>query len=132
MNAVIRSIEFHIWNQCGKIPLDNNIKTEHGQFVADVNSKTANDGNYWMQKVNALLEINNFFLTFHMKWEMYLKRTWKLLITMIYKLDMFTYYTRPKTAQLIMKNSIKKKSQLNSTNVIYKFTCPYDDCVRIY
>ena len=46
------------------------------------------------------------------------------------KLDVIIYYKSPKTAQLIMKNNMNKKTQLITTNVIYQFTCPNDDCMH--
>ena len=46
------------------------------------------------------------------------------------KLDVIIYYKSPKTAQLIMKNNMNKKTQLNTTNVIYQFTYPNDDCMQ--
>ena len=45
------------------------------------------------------------------------------------KLDLLIYYKNPKTAQLIMANNTNKKTQLNTTNVIYQFTCPNEDCM---
>ena len=45
------------------------------------------------------------------------------------KLDLIIYYKNPKTAQLIMTNNTNKKTQLNTTNVIYQFTCPNEDCM---
>ena len=41
------------------------------------------------------------------------------------KLDVIIYYKSPKTAPLIMKNNMNKKTQL-----IYRFTCPNDDCMH--
>ena len=46
------------------------------------------------------------------------------------KLDVIIYYKSHKTAQLIMKNNTNKKTQLNTTNVIDRFTCPNDDCMH--
>ena len=45
------------------------------------------------------------------------------------KLDLIIYYKNHKTAQLIMTNNTNKKTQLNTTNVIYQFTCPNEDCI---
>ena len=45
------------------------------------------------------------------------------------KLDLIIYYKNPKTAQLIMTNNTNKKTQLNTNNVIYQFTCPNEDCM---
>ena len=45
------------------------------------------------------------------------------------KLDLIIYYKNPKTAQLIMTNNTNKKTQLNTTNVIYQFRCPNEDCM---
>jgi hypothetical protein len=39
------------------------------------------------------------------------------------------YYKNRKTSSLVMKNNpIKTSSKLQSTNVLYKFTCPHEDC----
>ena len=46
-----------------------------------------------------------------------------------YKLDLIICYKNPKTAQLIMTNNTNKKTQLNTSNVIYEFTCPNEDCM---
>ena len=46
------------------------------------------------------------------------------------KLDAIFYYKSPKTAQLTKKNNMNKKTQLNTTNVFYQFTCPNDDCMH--
>ena len=45
------------------------------------------------------------------------------------KLDLIIYYKNHKTAQLIMTNNTNKKTQLNTFNVIYQFTCPNEDCM---
>ena len=46
------------------------------------------------------------------------------------KLDVIIYYKSLKTAQLIIKNNMNKKTELNTTNVIYQFTCRNDDCMH--
>ena len=43
-------------------------------------------------------------------------------------LKIIIYYKNIKTSLLLMKNNLNKKSDLKATNVIYKFTCPNEEC----
>ena len=45
------------------------------------------------------------------------------------ELDLIIYYCNPKTAQLVMNNNTKKRNKLNSTNVIYQYNYPNEDCM---
>ena len=46
------------------------------------------------------------------------------------KLDIIIYCKSSKTAQLLIKNNANKKTELNTTNVIYQLTCPNVDCMH--
>ena len=44
-------------------------------------------------------------------------------------LDLIIYYKTKKTSNLIMKNNITASNDtLKKTNVVYKFSCPVEDC----
>ena len=45
------------------------------------------------------------------------------------KVDLRVYYKSRKVRDLIMKNNMKRdENKLKQTNVVYKFTCPHEDC----
>ena len=45
------------------------------------------------------------------------------------RLQLTIYYKNTKIGSLIMRNNITKdKSHLKTTNVVYQFKCPYEDC----
>ena len=43
-------------------------------------------------------------------------------------LDLIVYYKNMKTSNLIMQNNPHAQSKLKSSNVIYRFSCPHEDC----
>ncbi len=46
------------------------------------------------------------------------------------RLDLVIYYKNKKVSNLIMKNNLTQDNRtLKRTNVIYKFSCPMEDCV---
>ena len=46
------------------------------------------------------------------------------------QIKLFIYYTKFKTSNLIVKNNTNSaKIHLNQTNVVYKFICPFRECV---
>ena len=44
------------------------------------------------------------------------------------KLNLIIYYKNTKTSNLIMKNNLQVQGKLKSSNVIYRFKCPDEDC----
>ena len=44
------------------------------------------------------------------------------------QIQLSIYYQNRKTSQLLMKNNFISTKPSNRTNVIYKFTCPHEDC----
>ena len=44
------------------------------------------------------------------------------------KLDLIIYYKNKKTSNLIMKNNLQVQGKLKSSNIIYRFKCPHEDC----
>ena len=43
--------------------------------------------------------------------------------------NLIAYYKNMKTSNLLRRNNLHAQSKLNSSNVIYEFKCPYEDCV---
>ena len=44
------------------------------------------------------------------------------------RVDLRIYYRSRRTSNMIMRNNLNKTTFLKSTNVVYKFTCPHEDC----
>ena len=44
------------------------------------------------------------------------------------KVDLKIYYRNRKTSNLIMRNNLNKDTMLQKTNVVYRWTCPDEDC----
>ena len=44
-------------------------------------------------------------------------------------LTLCIYYKNQKTSNLLMRNNLNPNKELKCTNVIYKFTCPHEDCL---
>ena len=45
------------------------------------------------------------------------------------QIKLIIYYTRFKTSKFIIDNTNSTKIHLNKTNVVYKFTCPFRECL---
>ena len=44
------------------------------------------------------------------------------------RVDLRIYYRSRRTSNMIMRNNLNKTTFLKSTKVVYKFTCPHEDC----
>ena len=42
--------------------------------------------------------------------------------------SMRIYYKSTQASSLVMRNNLSKTNFLKSTNIVYRFTCPYEDC----
>ena len=43
-------------------------------------------------------------------------------------MELIIYYKNRKTSNFVMKNNLSATKKLQFTNVVYKFTCPKEDC----